>query len=255
MLHAANPYSWMSRLGEGQEFLAANPTYLEWVFPLGIGSRCANQAPCMTLQDTAIFTASIPLQAIVLEMLDMVLELDGLHRSRTRIIVKDESLLYHHMRPMSCHLPRISRMLQSLRLLGRGRESTALFEALDDALGDVPALKRTLASWQGATYEPLADDSVDGSTSGKRQQPRKPLRKQSQKQLRQKLDKQPYTADDFVAGNHTSLPWGIRSWHPSDPSIVNKVKSACEQAFSARMARMTVLAASCGNLDMLCSNS
>ena len=233
MLHAANPYSWMSRLGKDQDFLEANPTYLEWVFPLGTGSRYVSQAPCMTLQDTAVFTSSIPLQAIVLEMLDMFLELDGLHRTRTRIIVKDESLVHYHMRPTSCHLPRIDRMLRSLRLLGHGRESIALFEALDDALGDVPALKRTLASWQEATYEPFADYPVADSISHQLQQPSKQLRKQSIKQLRQKVDKQPCTAADFLAGSHTSVPWGIRSWHPSDSSIVDKVKSAGEQAFSA----------------------
>lgn len=130
----------LCRQAEVQKFLEENPAYLQWMFPLKNTGCHASQAPCVTRQDTATFTANIALQMNVLEMLDIVLEIDGLQRTRTRIVVKDESLLRHHMRPMSQHLPRIGRMLRSLRLLGRGRESTALFEALDDALGDVPAL-------------------------------------------------------------------------------------------------------------------
>lgn len=175
-----------------------------------------SQAPSMTAQDTATFSASTALQEIVLEMLDIVLQFDGLQRSRTRITVKDEHLFHGHMHPRSCHLARITRMLRSLRLLGRGRESIALFEALDDAPGDVPGLKWTLGTWQEATFEPLTDEAAADSQPGTAvQQPMQDSCKQCKK-------KKKSTTNDKLP--EMSLPWGIRSWQPSDPIFNGKVR-------------------------------
>ena len=70
------------------------------------------------------------------------------------IWVKNERLLRWSLRPFNHNLLRISRILRSLRLLGRGQESIALLEALDSVFGEVPGLQRTFTFWHKAVYGP-----------------------------------------------------------------------------------------------------
>ena len=53
------------------------------------------------------------------------------------IWVKNERPLVWSLRPFNHNLLRISRILRSLRLLGRGQKSIAPLEALDSVLGEV----------------------------------------------------------------------------------------------------------------------
>ena len=229
---------WLSRQAKRHAFLEANPTYFEWIFPLDRQVCSVSPAPRVASEDIARFAACKSLQTIVLEMLDIVLEFDGLQRTRTRIILKDECLLRDHMRPQSCHLPRISRMLRSLRLLGRSRESSALFEALDDALGHLPVLKWTVATWQEATFDQLTGKACRGSTPKKALQP---LRTQPSRQCKRQPDKkvgnQPSTASLAASppgGDVMEMPRRLRSWSSPDAITFGEVKYAAAEPFSTK---------------------
>ena len=216
----------LSRQEKRHAFLEANPTYFEWIFPLDCQVRSVSPAPRVASEDIARFAACESLQTIVLEMLDIVLEFDGLQRTRTRITLKDECLLRDHMRPQSHHLPRISRMLRSLKLLGRSGESIALFEALDDALGHVPALKWTVATWQEATFDPLTHEAGTGSTAKKSLQP---ARTQPSRQCKRQPNNKPITASlaaNPPGGDFTNVPRRLRSWSSPDPITFGEVKYA-----------------------------
>lgn len=141
------------------------------MFPLEVKSGIVARAPIVTPEDTALFASEEGLQDIVLEMLDIMLYFYGLKRGKKAIKVKNERLLRYQLRPYNHNLLRISRILRSLRLLGRGKESIALFEVLEDSLGEVQGLKRTFSFWHKAVYGPFEfPGTADGPPGASSQQ-------------------------------------------------------------------------------------
>ena len=125
------------------------------MFPLEVKSGMVARAPIVTPEDTALFASEKGLQLVVLEMLDIMLCFYGLKRSKKGIKVQNERLMRFSLRPYNHNLLRVSRILRSLRLLGCGSESVALFEVLEGSLGQVEGLKRTFTFWHKAVYGPF----------------------------------------------------------------------------------------------------
>ena len=110
--------------------------------------------------DMTVFANGSYLQKTGLEMLDMVLEVYGLQRTATCILVKNEHLLRRHTHPASPHLPKIGRMLHSLQLVSCEKESDDLFEALRDTFEHGPAETIILADWAKAMLDPSTIEDV-----------------------------------------------------------------------------------------------
>ncbi|KAK9821675.1 hypothetical protein WJX74_007414 [Apatococcus lobatus] len=156
---------------EDWEFLEDEHAYIQWMFPLEVKSGIVARAPIVTPEDTALFASDEGLQHIVLEMLDIMLYFYGLKRSKEIIKVKNERLFRYSLRPYNHNLLRISRILRSLRLLGRGKESIALFEVLETSLAEVAGLKRTFTFWHKAVYGPFDFPGTAEGPAGTASQP------------------------------------------------------------------------------------
>lgn len=142
------------------------------MFPLEVKSGIVARAPIVTPEDTAFFVGEEGLQAIVLEMLDIMLCFYGLKRGQKVIEVDNERLLRYSLRPYNHNLLRISRILRSLRLLGCETESIALFKVLEASLGEVEGLRRNFAFWHKAVYGPFEfPGTADGPPGAASQQP------------------------------------------------------------------------------------
>lgn len=137
--------------------------YIQWLFPLAKASQYNANAPLLDDETIAAFTGDPALQSKLEKSLLLMLDFYGLQlvpAAGTIIIIKKAS---HYAARQSNwqdapsgsinhNLLRLTRMLESLRLLGMCRESLALWRCLEDLQKEVPSKipDKTVGFWKQA---------------------------------------------------------------------------------------------------------
>lgn len=135
------------------EALDRHHDFIQWIFPLDQPSRFNPSAPLLSEKDKTAFKASGDLQAAVLRSLDLMLDFYGFERTANGIRPGADFVARsrHWATPGNHNHLRLSRIVQSLALLGRVEESRMLRHACLDAaraLGPDRISARTVEVWR-----------------------------------------------------------------------------------------------------------
>ena len=127
--------------------------FIQWLFPLAVPSRVNPGAPVATRETAAAFQASPELRARLLRSLDLMLAFYGFERSAEAVnrAPTFEARAATWASPGNHNHLRLSRMVQSLALLGLEPEAKALSHALLDTardLGSTGVSRQTVAVWE-----------------------------------------------------------------------------------------------------------
>ncbi len=127
--------------------------FIQWLFPLPQPSRFNAGAPVLTPEAAAAFQASDDLRARLLRSLDMMLAFYGFERAAGAIALAPgfEARVDEWAWPEDHNHLRLSRMIQSLDILGLPGEARSLRAALlkvARALGPARISRGTVGHWQ-----------------------------------------------------------------------------------------------------------
>lgn len=108
--------------------------YIQWIFPLKVPSQYNDNAPLLSESDMKYFQNSHYLQEKVIETFKLMLTFYGFEIKQNEICKSDafKTKSLNWLTPRNHNFLRISRILQSLVLLGHSNYAKMFFEALED---------------------------------------------------------------------------------------------------------------------------
>lgn len=143
---------------QDDDALERNHDYIQWLFPLPERSSANPQAPTLTPDDIRAFAESEDLRGNLLASLAVMLRFYGLEqlpgpegvRIGRAADFPARSAVW--LTPFNHNFLRLTRILRCLRLLGRDRHASALFDCLQAIYREHPTIidEETLRYWLAA---------------------------------------------------------------------------------------------------------
>lgn len=137
----------------GARDLERRHDFIQWLFPLREGSRYNPDAPMLSPADEAAFRDDPALRQRLLHSLDLMLAFYGLRRDGECVVPADPDSIGQAawLRPCDHNHLRLSRIVQSLALLGCRPEAEAVKACLLALTAEHPGgfAPETVAIWSG----------------------------------------------------------------------------------------------------------
>lgn len=133
------------------ETLEDKHTYIQWLFPLNVKSETVLFSPVLTQDEIGLFVTNKKIQQNINDAFSRMLDFYGFTLLSEKIEID-----YNHQKewltPNNHNFLRLSRIMNSLKILGQGHKAQQLFDALKEIENEDPRgnlLKEPMVYWEG----------------------------------------------------------------------------------------------------------
>jgi len=129
-------------------------SHIQWLFPLDEPSQYNPDAPIMTAEDIAAFRDQPELRSCAYATFLRMMGFYGMTAYGKEVHIVDEDRVKEWALEFNHNFLRITRILKSMRLMGRPEYSEALWDVLDE-INSSAFTKDTWIFWDDAAFGPL----------------------------------------------------------------------------------------------------